>query len=101
MAGEATSASDPASTRAVMNFKSGLLLDVGFAREDLQEPPKLAACAGRHTRRVAPIRVPLGVPATLAEVLRAVRDDVRPFALTGDWAGSRAVVGSEPRRTQR
>ena len=50
-----------------------------------------------HTRRVSLIVLPLGVPATVADVLRAVRDDDRPFVLTGEWAGSRAIVGSEPR----
>ena len=44
------------------------------------------------------VQVPLGVAATVAEVVRAVRDDSRPFALTGGWAGSRAIVGSEPSR---
>ena len=44
------------------------------------------------------VQVPLRVAATVAEVVRAVRDDARPFALTGDWAGSRAIVGAEPSR---
>jgi len=44
------------------------------------------------------LRVPLELEPTVADVLRAVRDDPRPFALTGDWAGSRAIVGSAPRR---
>jgi len=41
-------------------------------------------------------RVPLGTGPSLADALRAVRDDERPFALAGRWAGSRALVGSEP-----
>jgi len=47
---------------------------------------------------VPPVRVPLELDRSFADVLRAVRDDVRPFALVGDWAGSRAIVGSEPVR---
>ena len=31
-------------------------------------------------------------------MVRAVRDDVRPFALVGEWADSRAIVGSNPVR---
>ena len=54
--------------------------------------------ASRHTRRVPPLRVPLELDLTVADVVRAVRDDPRPFALIGDWAGSRAIVGSEPAR---
>ena len=45
-----------------------------------------------------PIRVPLELAPTVADVLRAIRDDARPFALVGEWAGSRAIVGSEPLR---
>ena len=45
-----------------------------------------------------PIRVPLDLDLTVADVLRAVRDDVRPFALVGEWADSRAIVGSNPVR---
>ncbi len=44
------------------------------------------------------LREPLGSAASLADVVRAVRDDARPFALVGEWAGSRAIVGSEPLR---
>ena len=42
------------------------------------------------------VRIPLegGVSATDACLL--VRDDARPFALTGGWAGGGALVGSEP-----
>jgi para-aminobenzoate synthetase / 4-amino-4-deoxychorismate lyase len=47
---------------------------------------------------VEPVRIALDGPLTVADVLRAVRDDVRPFALVGRWAGSRAIVGSEPVR---
>jgi para-aminobenzoate synthetase/4-amino-4-deoxychorismate lyase len=45
------------------------------------------------------IQIPLGVDATVGDVLRALRDHPRPFALTGDWAGSRAIVSSRPTRT--
>jgi para-aminobenzoate synthetase / 4-amino-4-deoxychorismate lyase len=47
---------------------------------------------------VPPVRVPLELAPSLAGVVRAVRDDARPFALVGDWAGSRAIVSSEPLR---
>jgi para-aminobenzoate synthetase/4-amino-4-deoxychorismate lyase len=47
---------------------------------------------------VPPIRVPLELEPSFADVVRAVRDDARPFALTGKWADARAVVGSDPRR---
>jgi para-aminobenzoate synthetase / 4-amino-4-deoxychorismate lyase len=47
---------------------------------------------------VPPIRVPLGLAPPLADAVRAVRDDARPFALVGEWAGATAIVGSEPRR---
>ncbi|HEV2819132.1 MAG TPA: aminodeoxychorismate synthase component I [Solirubrobacteraceae bacterium] len=40
----------------------------------------------------------LGVQATPEQVLLALRDDHRPFALIGDWAGGGALVGSEPLR---
>ena len=42
------------------------------------------------------VRVSLGRGLGVGEVLRAVRDDPRPFALVGRWAGSREVVGSGP-----
>ena len=47
-----------------------------------------------HSARL--VRIPLegGVSATDACLL--VRDDARPFALTGGWAGGGALVGSEP-----
>ena len=48
-----------------------------------------------------PIRVPLELDLSLADVLRAVRDDVRPFALVGEWADSRAIVSSNPVREGR
>jgi hypothetical protein len=44
------------------------------------------------------IRIPLGAKATLADVLRAVRDDPRPVALGGSWARSAAIVSSTPTR---
>src|SRR5436190_3902009 len=44
------------------------------------------------------VRVPLDSPLRPLEVLRAVRDDERPFALIGRWAGGGAVIGSQPRR---
>ena len=33
-----------------------------------------------------------------SEVARLVRDDARPFALIGQWAGGGALIGSEPTR---
>ncbi len=47
---------------------------------------------------MAPIRIPLELDLSIADVLRAVRDDARPFALVGEWAESRAIVGSDPVR---
>jgi para-aminobenzoate synthetase/4-amino-4-deoxychorismate lyase len=44
------------------------------------------------------LRVPLDWSLTVGEVLRAVRDEPRPFALVGSWAGSRAIVGWDPSR---
>jgi para-aminobenzoate synthetase/4-amino-4-deoxychorismate lyase len=44
------------------------------------------------------IRVPLELEPSLADVVRAVRDDQRPFALVGKWADSTAIVGACPRR---
>ena len=41
-------------------------------------------------------RRPLDVRASVADALRAVRDERRPFALCGRWAGGGALVGSEP-----
>ncbi len=46
--------------------------------------------------RTGLVRVSLGRGLSVAEVVRAVREDVRPFALVGRWAGSRAIVGSGP-----
>lgn len=40
----------------------------------------------------------LDVQATPEQALLALRDDHRPFALIGDWAGGGALVGSEPLR---
>jgi para-aminobenzoate synthetase/4-amino-4-deoxychorismate lyase len=42
--------------------------------------------------------VALDVEATPEQALLALRDDRRPFALVGDWAGGGALVGSEPVR---
>jgi para-aminobenzoate synthetase/4-amino-4-deoxychorismate lyase len=44
------------------------------------------------------VRVPLAGEPAAAEAALLVRDDDRPFALTGDWAGGGALVGSEPVR---
>ena len=40
----------------------------------------------------------LDVGATPEQALLALRDDRRPFALVGEWAGGGALVGSEPLR---
>ncbi|MDQ3609784.1 MAG: chorismate-binding protein, partial [Actinomycetota bacterium] len=40
----------------------------------------------------------LDVQATPEQALLALRDDHRPFALIGDWAGGGALLGSEPLR---
>jgi para-aminobenzoate synthetase / 4-amino-4-deoxychorismate lyase len=44
------------------------------------------------------VRVPLDLAASPGDVLRALRDDRLPFALTGRWGASRAILGSEPVR---
>ena len=44
------------------------------------------------------LRIPLDSAFTPAQALLALRDDVRPFALVGDWAGGGALVGSAPVR---
>jgi para-aminobenzoate synthetase/4-amino-4-deoxychorismate lyase len=44
------------------------------------------------------VRVPLAGELAPAEAALLVRDDDRPFALVGDWAGGGALVGSEPVR---
>ncbi|HEV2754045.1 MAG TPA: aminodeoxychorismate synthase component I [Solirubrobacteraceae bacterium] len=46
----------------------------------------------------AMVRVALELDATPEQALLALRDDPRPFALVGDWAGGGALVGSEPLR---
>jgi para-aminobenzoate synthetase / 4-amino-4-deoxychorismate lyase len=42
------------------------------------------------------VRVPLEGGPGAADGALLVRDDSRPFALAGDWAGGGALVGSEP-----
>jgi para-aminobenzoate synthetase / 4-amino-4-deoxychorismate lyase len=42
------------------------------------------------------VRVPLEGGPRAADGALLVRDDSRPFALAGDWAGGGALVGSEP-----
>jgi para-aminobenzoate synthetase / 4-amino-4-deoxychorismate lyase len=42
------------------------------------------------------LRVPLGGSVGAADAGLLVRGDERPFALSGDWAGGAALVGSEP-----
>ena len=42
------------------------------------------------------VRVPLEGGPAAADGALLVRDDPRPFALAGDWAGGGALVGSEP-----
>ncbi|MGZ4286215.1 MAG: aminodeoxychorismate synthase component I [Solirubrobacteraceae bacterium] len=41
-------------------------------------------------------RVPLECRLAPQDVLRALADDPLPFALTGDWAGGGAILGSSP-----
>jgi para-aminobenzoate synthetase/4-amino-4-deoxychorismate lyase len=50
---------------------------------------------------MTPLAIPLPGSWSVADALRAVRDDERPFALVGSWAGSRALVGSAPARVLR
>lgn len=47
-------------------------------------------------RRVRFMQVPLRVDVTPQEMLRTLRADRAPFALTGTWAGSAALLGSDP-----
>jgi len=47
------------------------------------------------------VRIPLTSAFTPEQALLALRGDARPFALTGDWAGGGALVGSEPVRVLR
>jgi para-aminobenzoate synthetase / 4-amino-4-deoxychorismate lyase len=42
------------------------------------------------------LRIPLAGSVSAAEAALLVRGDQRPFALSGDWAGGAALVGSEP-----
>jgi para-aminobenzoate synthetase / 4-amino-4-deoxychorismate lyase len=44
------------------------------------------------------VRHPIASVLTPTEVLRTFRDDPRPFALLGAWAGGGALVGSDPVR---
>lgn len=55
-----------------------------------------ATASGRHPARLA--RVPLGLDPTPAQALLALREDPRPFALVGRWAGGGCLVGSDPVR---
>ena len=43
-------------------------------------------------------RIRLDWDLSESEVARLVRDDPRPFALIGRWAGGGAVIGSAPTR---
>jgi para-aminobenzoate synthetase / 4-amino-4-deoxychorismate lyase len=45
------------------------------------------------------VRIPLEGGPEAADGALLVRDDTQPFALTGDWAGGGALVGSEPLAT--
>jgi para-aminobenzoate synthetase/4-amino-4-deoxychorismate lyase len=47
-------------------------------------------------RRARLVRVPLEGGPEAADGALLVRNDQRPFALVGDWAGGGALVGSEP-----
>jgi para-aminobenzoate synthetase/4-amino-4-deoxychorismate lyase len=44
------------------------------------------------------VREPLPVRMAAHDAVRVLRDDARPFALIGAWAGGGAVLGSEPMR---
>jgi para-aminobenzoate synthetase/4-amino-4-deoxychorismate lyase len=47
------------------------------------------------------LRLPLAIDATCGDVLRVLRDEPMPFALTGRWAGGGALVGASPVRVVR
>jgi para-aminobenzoate synthetase / 4-amino-4-deoxychorismate lyase len=42
------------------------------------------------------LRIALDVTPSVAQALRCLRDDERPFALAGAWCGGEAVLGSAP-----
>jgi para-aminobenzoate synthetase/4-amino-4-deoxychorismate lyase len=71
-----------------------------FARHDkvmAMTSPSLAAPVGTGaTARAVRVALPGDVPAAWAGLL--VRDDARPFALVGRWAGARALCGGAPVR---
>jgi para-aminobenzoate synthetase / 4-amino-4-deoxychorismate lyase len=50
---------------------------------------------------VSALRVPLAGEVPSGHEALLVANDARPFALTGRWAGARALVGSAPLRTAR
>jgi para-aminobenzoate synthetase/4-amino-4-deoxychorismate lyase len=50
----------------------------------------------RPPSRARLLRIPLGGNMAADRASLLVRGDVRPFALTGAWAGGGALVGSEP-----
>ena len=53
----------------------------------------MMAAAGHRVKRIE-----LGWDVSEIAVARLVRDDARPFALIGRWAGGGALIGSEPIR---
>ncbi|HVN50196.1 MAG TPA: aminodeoxychorismate synthase component I [Acidimicrobiales bacterium] len=61
-------------------------------------PVDLTRDPGGELTSAHPMRRPVKSALTPAEVLRACRADVRPFCLTGEWAGGGALVGSDPVR---
>jgi para-aminobenzoate synthetase/4-amino-4-deoxychorismate lyase len=57
-----------------------------------------ASTTADHRDEVRLVRRPIASALSPTEVLRACRDDVRPFCLLGEWAGGGALVGSDPVR---
>jgi para-aminobenzoate synthetase/4-amino-4-deoxychorismate lyase len=62
----------------------------------MTSPSLLAPAGAGAAARAVRVALPGDVPGVWAGLL--VRDDARPFALVGRWAGARAICGSEPLR---
>jgi para-aminobenzoate synthetase / 4-amino-4-deoxychorismate lyase len=62
----------------------------------MSSPSLLAPVAAGTAARAVRVALPGDVPAAWAGLL--VRDDERPFALVGRWAGARALCGGAPLR---
>src|SRR5450432_1213322 len=59
---------------------------------------QLSRCACGEPPRLKLVRVPLRWTLAPERAALLVRQDTRPFALIGRWAGGGALIGSEPIR---